>query len=332
MAVVQNQRKGTIVDSANLTIYDTRELEWERMGQWDEVKGLVGAARKNLIFDDDGYPLVNMTYMPVGFSLPKLPYRHLHRTVHEYIFGLWGELPHWEYESFDAPGTLYTRKAWHYGHRYPGSIHGLEAAEPQTKVGAFAIEWRSGRGALLNDPGVDDETQELDYPPDWKHDPNQQSVTLTNAGQPMLVDWGDLKKIDTLAMAWEPLPGLDGAYQKILDRDPDGWVYARLTYLPAGFKWPELPYRHYHRTVTECSYIVGGELVMWEYENADQQQGQEIRHKDGYFTCRRPGSIHGYEAGRTSDTGAIILSWRTGPGTVIGEAGFDDETVSVPYA
>src|SRR5205823_6558109 len=130
-----------------------------------------------------------MTFLPAGFSLPELPYRHYHSTVHEFIYGLWGELPHWEYESADAPGTLYTRRTGHFMHRFPGSVHGIEARQPQTKVGAMGIEWRTGKGVLMNDPRWEEETVHVPYPEGWQPTPDQQSVTVTRAGHAMLIDW-----------------------------------------------------------------------------------------------------------------------------------------------
>jgi hypothetical protein len=183
-------------------VIDTREMEWERMGQWDEFAGLRGGAQKVLLRDEQGLPLIDLSYLPAGFLVPELPYRHYHSTVHEFMFGIWGELPHWEYESADAPGTLYTRRSGHFMHRLPGSIHGMEANQPSTKVGACGLEWRTGTGVLMNDPGWDEETIHVDYPADWKPQPGQESVSTTRQGEAMIIDWGDLKKLDTNAMTW----------------------------------------------------------------------------------------------------------------------------------
>jgi hypothetical protein len=133
-------------------------------------------------------------------------------------------------------------------------------------------------------------------------------------------------------MDWEVMPHLQGACRKVLVRDEQGEPKIVITYLPAGFTLPDLPYRHYHKTVHEFGYVLGGELPHWEYERADQLKVELIVLKEGYFMHRRPGSIHGLEPGPTSPTGIIMLGWRTGSGTWIGEKNFDTETIVVPYA
>ena len=73
-------------------------------------------------------------------------------------------------------------------------------------------------------------------------------------------------------------------------------------------------------------------MPLWEYESADQQQGELVTYKAGYFVHRSPGSIHGFEPGPTSPIGAVVLNWRWGSGTLIGEQDFETETVEVPYS
>ena len=148
----------------------------------------------------------------------------------------------------------------------------------------------------------------------------------------LLRDRGGVRRVDTRAMEWEPLP-LDGLYRKVLNRDEDGEPSVTLTFVPPGGFLPEVPYRQYHKSVREYIYVVEGEFVIYEYESAEQTEGDVIRAKAGYFMDRRPGE-HPRPGGRPvkSATGALLLSWReTGPGIWIGERDFETETVRVPF-
>jgi hypothetical protein len=131
-------------------------------------------------------------------------------------------------------------------------------------------------------------------------------------------------------MEWEPFEVVPGMYRKVLERDADGNAVMQLTFLPPGFTLPELPYRHRHRTLHEYGITLWGELPHWEYESAEQQ-GVNVYRRAGFFMHRLPGSIHGLEEGPLSPTGSVALSWRTGPGSWIGEAEFERETERIPY-
>ena len=147
----------------------------------------------------------------------------------------------------------------------------------------------------------------------------------------VVLDWADLHVLDTRELPWEPMPGIPGGQMKTLVRGEGGLPLVYVVYLPPGSPLPDLPHRHRHRTIHERSLTLWGELPHWEYESADQQQGDLVVFREGYFMHRRPGSLHGLEAGATSPTGVLLLSWRTGPGTTIGDQGFEEETVHVPY-
>ncbi len=154
-------------------------------------------------------------------------------------------------------------------------------------------------------------------------------TTTQRAG--VVLDRPDVTVLDTRAMAWEEFEGLAGARIKVLSRDDQGEPAVFLVWLPPGRLISELPHRHYHRSVHEYGFTLSGELPHWEYANAEQQQGDLIVFREGYFMHRRPGSLHGLEPGPTSPTGCVVLMWRSGPGTWMDEPGFADETVDVPY-
>lgn len=327
---VMQQEKGVVLDRPDLTILDTREMEWE-----PHPSGHANRYRKVLEHDAQGVPAVMVNYFPADFTLPDLPYRHHHSTTHEYSFYLTGEFPSWEYESAEQQhGQVRVTKEGWFMHRWPGSIHGREPGLT-TPVGVQMLIWRSGGGTEMGDETFETETVEVPYARDWQPRPLTDVATPGSDGT--VIDRPDVRILDTRAMEWEPvaewagISGLQRAKRKVLDRDADGAPAVTLVYMPPGATLPDLPHRHYHSTVHEYALFLAGELPHWEYENAEQRKGDLVVFKPGYFMHRRPGSIHGLEAGPTSRVGALFLLWRTGVGTEIGETTFDSETVEVPY-
>ena len=148
----------------------------------------------------------------------------------------------------------------------------------------------------------------------------------------VLLERENVVYFDTRALAWEPLPGRPGARRKVLTRDAQGAPRAFLFHLPPGFAPAGLPQRHTHRSVTELTLALAGELPQWEYLDAGQQHGTLVRQRPGYVVHRRPGSLHGLEPGPRTTVGFTGLMIRTGSGTASDEPGFAEETVDVPYA
>jgi hypothetical protein len=155
----------------------------------------------------------------------------------------------------------------------------------------------------------------------------------------VVVDRPGLRILDTREMEWEQgRSGLEERYRsvrgarKVLHRDARGAHVVWLNSMPAGFTVPDLPYRHYHSTVHEFAFFLSGESQVWEYESAEQQHGQFVIKRAGYFMHRWPGSVQGLEPGPTTPVGAHQLLWRSGPGTEMGEESFESETFHVPYA
>jgi quercetin dioxygenase-like cupin family protein len=147
-----------------------------------------------------------------------------------------------------------------------------------------------------------------------------------------VIERADLLLLDTREMPWEDFDGLAGAKVKVLSRDERGNAMVMLVWLPPGeLPGVALPHRHYHRTITESTFLLSGELPHWEYESAEQDHGEMVRFREGYFMERRPGSIHGLEPGTTSATGCVVLMWRDGVGNWLSEPEAGVETVDVPY-
>lgn len=147
----------------------------------------------------------------------------------------------------------------------------------------------------------------------------------------VVIDWPDLRRLDTREMPWQEFAGLEGTKIKVLARDRSGNPLVFVQWIPpGGFPSVSLPHRHYHRSVREFAYVLDGELPHWEYASADAP-GEIVRFREGFFMDRRPGSIHGLEPGPASAVGCTLLMWRDGTGTMVDEPDFDEQTVDVPY-
>ena len=150
-------------------------------------------------------------------------------------------------------------------------------------------------------------------------------MSTSSRGLGIVVDRGGLVLRDTREMPWVDLPGIPGAKQKVLVRDADGEPSVQFTWLPPGLR-SDRPERHFHKTVLERGYVLFGELPLREFASIDDEQGRPVLFKEGYYMDRRPGSVHGLDFDNPSPVGFLILEWRTGPGTYLGEPRAAEET------
>lgn len=300
-------RPGVIVERPELAIYDTRELPWTQFEGFPE-----GMVRKVLARFQDGpdagEPEAFIFYMPAGFVLPDLPYRHYHSTVEELSYTIAGELPHWEYRDRDEQyGVLSKRRTGSAMHRLGGSVHGLEPG-PVSQVGYTSLMVRSGTGNWIHDARAAEETVHLDFEPGWSADrmlPEQQ-VTY---GSGVILDWPDLKLWHTDFMDWQPAETMPGALWKPLARDPQGRVKMAVVFLPPAYELR--PHRHYH-TYSQMTFTLSGQLPQCDWESATSP-GTVTVHKPGTWVVRRPGAIHGYaEGAKLGADGWCGLSWTFG--------------------
>jgi hypothetical protein len=313
---------GIVIDWPDLRRLDTREMPWA------DFPGLAGTKIKVLSRDEQGTPMVFLQWIPPGgFPSVALPHRHYHRSVREFAYVLDGELPHWEYESPDDAGEMVLFREGLFMDRRPGSIHGLEPG-PVSAVGCTLLMWRDGTGTMVDEPDFAEQTVDVPYPAGgalpWS----------VRAGGPggVVLDRPDVTLLDTREMQWEDFPGLEGARVKMLSRDDAGNGVTWLIWLPGELPSVGRPHRHYHRTIREFSFMLAGELPHWEYRDAEQQQGDLVVVREGWFMERQPGSVHGLEVGPSSETGCVLLQWRTGVGNYLNEPEAAYETIDVPYA
>ena len=141
--------------------------------------------------------------------------------------------------------------------------------------------------------------------------------------------------IDTREMPWLTFEGMGGSSMKPLAFFDDGSVEVMLGWIPPGKAQsiPQLPDRHYHRSVAEYFYLLGGEVYTWDYRDEDDPDGVLVHYRPDYYLDRQPGpqGIHGLEDGPVATCGTLFLNWRTGVGIWAGEPEFADESITVPY-
>lgn len=55
--------------------------------------------------------------------------------------------------------------------------------------------------------------------------------------------------------------------------------------------------------------------------------------RQGFYLDRRPGpeGLHGIETEPSSQTGCLVLHWRTNTGNIAGESNFEEESIEVPF-
>jgi len=141
--------------------------------------------------------------------------------------------------------------------------------------------------------------------------------------------------LDTREMPWEDYdPQRPGTRKrKVLARNEAGEATVILYWIPAGPLMEQLPFRTYHKTVQEYYFVLSGELPHWEYASPDdgEAEGKMVVFKPGYFLERKPGSIHGVQAGPVPEIGCLLLHWRNGIGNEPDDPNFDTESAVVPF-
>ena len=309
-----------------VTIIATDEMAWEPFA------GRLGAHVKTLTRFADGEPELYLLWFPPG-PLRAIRhgknYRHYHKSVREYMYFLsGGPFPHWDYDSAEqVDGHLINFRADYYMDRRPGSMHGVEIG-PFSHVGMLGLNWRSGTGNYVDEPNFHDESIEIDYPPGPGVAGGPWAAPGDEAGTVYRRD--DVVIRDVRMMDWEPLESVPGAQLKALSRFASGEPEVMIVSFPAASVAYGAPHRHHHRSVREWMFVLDGELVQTEYPDGPGRPGRTIALRRGGFVERLPGpgGWHGAEGEPLATTDATVLIWRTGPGTLPGEAGYDTEMVS----
>jgi hypothetical protein len=134
---------------------------------------------------------------------------------------------------------------------------------------------------------------------------------------------------NTHAMPWSRFGGLDAGRVKVLHEDEEGTPWVMIVWLPPGDLGIELPHRHVHKTVYEHAYHLAGDLPHDEWASYEADHTVAYM-REGYFLDRKPNSIHGNDF-LFSDTGCVILCWRSGTGNWLHDEGAEIETPNMDF-
>jgi hypothetical protein len=128
--------------------------------------------------------------------------------------------------------------------------------------------------------------------------------------------------LDTRQMPWQPHFGIRGAFGKVLSADEHGAPMVFLTFLPEDFDASVLPARQSARTADQRTLVLDGALAAIEY---GPDGPVAITATAGYWLHHPPGAEFGTPDGWQPPAGSLLITYRSAPGTLPGEAGFADE-------
>ncbi len=312
-------RPGVLRETPELTIFDTRELEWEPAPEFGP-----GALRKPLGGEGDE-PRACLLFLPPGFPAAGQAVRSAPATADELVYTLAGELSTREFDGpGDQRGSLVRHRPGVAVQRRPGTAS-APADEPVSHTGWIGLVVRDGPGA--------------------GRDPDATVATATVATAPTAPT--AVTVVDSRLAEWQPAgySGTPPVFQKTLAHYPCGDTKLQLLFFPPGLNPDrdpnEHPFyppvlraaRHSHYVMIELIYVLDGAMPLSEWESAEQQQGERAWWREGYFLYRRPGSIHGAEPGATSATGVTILHFRLGGSADPAGPAFPAEiAVDIPFA
>ncbi len=148
------------MDDSSIIFLSTNNMNWTK------DPGIPGFKQKILKEDKSSGGVVRLWFVPPNWGdevFNGKPDRHYHKTVVERGFHLYGDFPHWEFESVDDfEGTLYVFKPGLFMDRPINSLHGLHP-NPKSQAGAQILYWSSGSGASVKDPDFSKETVNVPF-------------------------------------------------------------------------------------------------------------------------------------------------------------------------
>jgi hypothetical protein len=128
--------------------------------------------------------------------------------------------------------------------------------------------------------------------------------------------------LDTRQMAWQPHFGIPGAFAKVLSADAAGAPLVFLSFLPEDFDAAALPARQTARSADQRTLVLDGELASIEY---GPDGPVAITATAGYWLDHPAGAESGTPTAWQPPAGALLLTYRSAPGTLPAEDGFAAE-------
>ncbi|NKB43892.1 MAG: hypothetical protein GKS03_06390 [Alphaproteobacteria bacterium] len=191
---------------------------------WVDDPDIPGFKQKILSRDDETGAVTRLWFVPPNWGedvFDGKPDRHYHKTVVERGFQLYGDFPHWEFNSVeDFDGDLYVFKRGLFMDRPPGSLHGLRP-EPRSQAGAVILYWNTGRGASIKEEAFAEETVNVPFDKDVKVE-----INAFNA----------CRLMQTETLDWQPHPDVEGWKIKPLAEAGYGADTVDLVFIPSDWR------------------------------------------------------------------------------------------------
>ena len=313
-------KSGFVIDRPDLTILDTRQLEW---AQHPYVEDTV---MKALSVDHDGDSFVTVLNYPRSDPRAASGRQKVHHeTSREFIYIISGKMfPHWEYD----PEQLVFFEEGFYLDRDPRTPHGSDAGASPVRCEVLA--WHIDRGDFLSQRRAQAETVILSQPkPTVTDDTDAARATEVPSSDHVIVRRLGVSVLDTRAIPWELSPEAPGARQRVLSRDADNLpTVVEVWYPPARLSRRSALWRGHH-LFREFRFVLEGEWHQQEWGPGDESP-TSITLKRGYYVDRRPGAVYGFDLATCSEVGCRMLLFRTGSDvSFVGEEAFGRDTKDV---
>jgi hypothetical protein len=191
---------------------------------WIDDPDIPGFKQKILSRDAETGAVTRLWFVPPNWGedvFDGKPDRHYHKSVVERGFQLYGDFPHWEFNSVeDFEGDLYVFRRGLFMDRPPGSLHGLRP-EPRSQAGAVILYWNTGRGASIKEAAFAQETVNVPFDKDVKVEINAFTAC---------------RLMQTETLGWQPHPEVDGWKLKPLAEANYGADTVDLVFIPSDWK------------------------------------------------------------------------------------------------
>jgi len=255
---------------------------------WSDDPDIPGFKQKVLSEDKNTGAVVRQWFVPPGWgdeALNGKPDRHYHKTVIERGFHLYGDFPHWEFNSVDDfKGDLSIFKPGLFMDRPPGSLHGL-LPEPKSQAGTVNLSWDTGRGTRIREPEFADETITVPFDRDAEVD----------------VDgFTTCRFLETRLMPWEKHPKVEDWKIKYLSTGDEGGDSVCLVFIPYNWSFSNTPEKIAISSQKPWFYVLSGDLIISSESNDFKLMS------DDYFGWERNAPVK-FSSHLLSETGCVAL-------------------------
>ena len=218
--------------------------------EWVDDPGIPGFKQKILNEDKESGAIVRLWFIPPNWGdevFMGKPDRHYHKTVIERGFQLYGDFPHWEFDSVDDfEGTLFVFKPGLFMDRPIKSLHGL-LPEPKSQGGAVILYWNTGSGASVKDSDFNSETVNVPFKEDVDVGINK---------------FSSCKLQNTKDMMWEKHPKIKSWKIKKLSPGSSITDQVNLVFIPPDWVPSEIEKNIVCESKNAWAYVVSGDLKL----------------------------------------------------------------------